>query len=83
MYIRGAPAIGITAAMGIAIGMQSPVGPGEARDAWFEGLLDLMAGTRPTAVNLFWAIDCMNAVYHSLRDQPGNVVGAAPPGGTC
>ena len=57
MVIRGAPAIGVAAAMGIAIGMRKSKAQGTKQFAVeFTKLCDLMAGTRPTAVNLFWAI---------------------------
>ncbi|MDP6943950.1 MAG: S-methyl-5-thioribose-1-phosphate isomerase [Myxococcota bacterium] len=68
MIVRGAPAIGITAALGLAMGArQLPPGPGFAEG--FEGLCRMMADTRPTAVNLFWAIDRMRAV---LARHPGD-----------
>jgi methylthioribose-1-phosphate isomerase len=58
MVIRGAPAIGVAAAMGIALGMGKSSAQGTRQFAVeFTKLCDLMAGTRPTAVNLFWAID--------------------------
>src|SRR5215471_10432574 len=65
MIIRGAPAIGVAAAMGVAIGVQqaSP----ENLDAQFEQICATLAATRPTAVNLFWAIDRMKRVYAGLR----------------
>ncbi len=58
MIIRGAPAIGVAAAMGVALGVQ------EGAD--FETVCDTLARTRPTAVNLFWAIDRMKRLYASL-----------------
>lgn len=64
MVIRGAPAIGVAAAMGVAIGMQHG-----AQDD-FETICRTLAGTRPTAVNLFWAIDRMKRLYASVQDQP-------------
>jgi methylthioribose-1-phosphate isomerase len=68
MTIRGAPAIGVAAAMGVAIGVlhASPTG----LDAQMEEICATLAGTRPTAVNLFWAIDRMKRVYASLAGQP-------------
>ena len=58
MVIRGAPAIGVAAAMGIALGMRKSKATGTQKfAAEFQTICDLMAGTRPTAVNLFWAID--------------------------
>jgi methylthioribose-1-phosphate isomerase len=60
MVIRGAPAIGVAAAMGIALGMRRSTSQGTKQFAVeFNKLCDLMAATRPTAVNLFWAIERM------------------------
>ena len=64
MVIRGAPAIGVAAAMGIALGMRKSKATGTKQFATeFQKLCDLMAGTRPTAVNLFWAINNMKRVF--------------------
>jgi methylthioribose-1-phosphate isomerase len=64
MVIRGAPAIGVAAAYGIAVGMKRSTAKGTNQFAVeFQKLCDLMAGTRPTAVNLFWAIDRLKAVF--------------------
>src|SRR6478736_9539263 len=64
MVIRGAPAIGVATAMGIALGMQRSTAKGTRQFAVeFQKTCDLMAGTRPTAVNLFWAIDRMKRVF--------------------
>jgi methylthioribose-1-phosphate isomerase len=64
MVIRGAPAIGVAAAMGIALGMNRSKAQGTRQFAVdFNKLCDLMAGTRPTAVNLFWAIDRMKKTF--------------------
>jgi methylthioribose-1-phosphate isomerase len=58
MVIRGAPAIGVAAAMGIALGMRRSKAQGTKQFAVeLNKICELMAGTRPTAVNLFWAID--------------------------
>src|SRR5260370_40321192 len=60
MVIRGAPAIGVAAAMGIAIGMRKSKSTGTQKfAAEFFKTCELMAATRPTAVNLFWAIERM------------------------
>jgi methylthioribose-1-phosphate isomerase len=68
MTIRGAPAIGVAAAMGVALGVL------EARetelDTQFATICDTLAQTRPTAVNLFWALDRMKRLYDSVRGQP-------------
>ena len=61
MVIRGAPAIGVAAAMGVAIGIAQADRAG--LDAQMEKISAELAGTRPTAVNLFWAIERMNRVY--------------------
>ncbi len=68
MVIRGAPAIGVAAAMGVALG----VAKADARDldAQFEKICATLASTRPTAVNLFWAIDRMKRVYTASRARP-------------
>jgi methylthioribose-1-phosphate isomerase len=64
MVIRGAPAIGVAAAMGLALGATKSRAKGSAAlAAEFYRLCDMLAGTRPTAVNLFWAIDRMKAVF--------------------
>ncbi|MCU1233075.1 MAG: translation initiation factor subunit family [Candidatus Solibacter sp.] len=68
MIIRGAPAIGVAAAMGVAIGVQYAAEDG--LDAQMETICDTLAKTRPTAVNLFWAIDRMKRLYATLRGQP-------------
>ena len=60
MVIRGAPAIGVAAAMGLALGVRRSTAKGAGQLAVeFHELCELMAGTRPTAVNLFWAIERM------------------------
>ena len=64
MVIRGAPAIGVAAAMGIALGMRRSKATGTKQFAVeFTSLCELMAGTRPTAVNLFWAIARMKKSF--------------------
>ena len=83
MVIRGAPAIGVAAAMGIALGVnsgslakddsrgrdgsESVAATAERLDREMETICSTLAGTRPTAVNLFWAIDRMKRCYHELR----------------
>ena len=64
MVIRGAPAIGVAAAMGVALGMRRSRATGTKQFATeFQKLCDLMAATRPTAVNLFWAIEQMKKTF--------------------
>lgn len=62
MVIRGAPAIGVAAAMGVALGV--------IEGADFDSVCDALAKTRPTAVNLFWAIDRMKTLHASLNGLP-------------
>jgi methylthioribose-1-phosphate isomerase len=64
MVIRGAPAIGVAAAMGLALGVRMSKATGTQKLATeFYKTCELMAVTRPTAVNLFWAIDRMKRVF--------------------
>jgi methylthioribose-1-phosphate isomerase len=74
MVIRGAPAIGVAAAMGIALGMRKSKATGTQKlAAEFAKACDLMAGTRPTAVNLFWAIERMKRAF-AVAVQAGESV---------
>ena len=68
MIVRGAPAIGVAAAMGVALGVAQAAE--DDLDAQVETICRTLARTRPTAVNLFWAIDRMKALYASLRGRP-------------
>ena len=68
MIIRGAPAIGVAAGMGVALGVLQ-ADPANM-DAEFERICNTLAATRPTAVNLFWAIRRMQSLYAALRDRP-------------
>jgi len=64
MVIRGAPAIGVAAAMGIALAARRSTATGTKQFAVdFQKTCDMMAATRPTAVNLFWAIDRMKKTF--------------------
>src|SRR6266540_6487100 len=70
MVIRGAPAIGVAAAMGIALGARDIIA--DTFDSFYQQLnnvCDVMAKTRPTAVNLFWAIERMKRVAAANRDE--------------
>jgi len=78
MVVRGAPAIGVAAAMGIALGIQGS----KARTAGelereFDQISDVIAKTRPTAVNLFWAIRRMRETFSTLRLLPVAEIGEA------
>ncbi len=67
MIIRGAPAIGVAAAMGVALGALAA--PDEGFDAEFEKICATLGATRPTAVNLFWGIERMKRVRASVGEQ--------------
>jgi methylthioribose-1-phosphate isomerase len=76
MVIRGAPAIGVAAAMGVAMGVkQSRAQSLAALRTEFETICDTISKTRPTAVNLFWAVKRMRDVL----DQAVAAVSPAPP----
>ena len=71
MVVRGAPAIGVAAAMGIALGVKAS----KAEDAGelkreLDQICDNMGKTRPTAVNLFWAIGRMQEKFERMRVRP-------------
>jgi methylthioribose-1-phosphate isomerase len=67
MVVRGAPAIGVSAAYGIALGAKTTKAKTSQEFApEFEKICARLAGTRPTAVNLFWAIDRMKALFAPL-----------------
>jgi len=68
MVIRGAPAIGVAAAMGVALGVARA--DESSLDQQFATICETLARTRPTAVNLFWAIDRMKRVYVESRSLP-------------
>jgi methylthioribose-1-phosphate isomerase len=70
LRVRGAPAIGIAAAYGVCVGVGPAISAGA--DAFFARLVevvDYLAGSRPTAVNLFWALDRMRRKAESLRRE--------------
>ncbi|MBZ5605804.1 MAG: S-methyl-5-thioribose-1-phosphate isomerase [Acidobacteriia bacterium] len=66
MTIRGAPAIGVAAAMGVALGVQ--------QGADFEKVCSTLAATRPTAVNLFWGIERMRRLHAATSGDPGRMI---------
>jgi methylthioribose-1-phosphate isomerase len=77
MVVRGAPAIGVTAAFGIALGAtQAAARDAESFDRLLEAALERIAGARPTAVNLFWAVARMRDLARAAR------AGGAPPAAT-
>src|SRR5258708_33536732 len=71
MVVRGAPAIGVAAAMGLALGVQQS-GASDARSlrADFDQMAKTIGETRPTAVNLFWAIRLMKEKFEAVVSQP-------------
>jgi methylthioribose-1-phosphate isomerase len=70
MVIRGAPAIGVAAAMGVALGvLHSQAKSGEELNAEFKIICDTLARTRPTAVDLFWAIERMKRRFAELSSS--------------
>src|SRR5215469_10622879 len=71
MTVRGAPAIGVAAAMGVALGARDAEGDhvSELRRN-FEEICDTLAETRPTAVNLFWAIERMKRKFEEVSELP-------------
>jgi methylthioribose-1-phosphate isomerase len=74
MVIRGAPAIGVAAAMGAALGvMHSPARTVEALRSEFAEMCDVLAKTRPTAVDLFWALERMKRRFTQLTAQSASL----------
>ena len=74
MVVRGAPAIGVSAAYGIALGAKQTKTRTTAEFApEFDKICARLAGTRPTAVNLFWAIDRMKALFTTLQASGATV----------
>jgi methylthioribose-1-phosphate isomerase len=69
MAIRGAPAIGVAAAYGVALGMLT-ADPTEDRERRFNQVVQRLASTRPTARNLFWALERMTSVFAENRSLP-------------
>jgi methylthioribose-1-phosphate isomerase len=74
MVVRGAPAIGVSAAMGLALGANQSVGTSVADLAYdFKFMCKVMEATRPTAVNLFWAVERMRAVLARAKTETKDV----------
>lgn len=75
MIVRGAPAIGVSAAMGFALGVsQSKATDIAALNGEVAVIAKTLAETRPTAVNLFWAIDRMRAKYNALAEEGSSLL---------
>lgn len=74
MVVRGAPAIGVSAAYGIALGVKQFVGTNmDDLEDELDYICDEMGKTRPTAVNLFWAIDRMKRTFAAAKDEGKNI----------
>jgi methylthioribose-1-phosphate isomerase len=74
MVVRGAPAIGVSAAYGIALGaLGTKAATAREFAPEFERICDRLAGTRPTAVNLFWAIDRMKRLFATLHGSNASI----------
>jgi len=79
MVIRGAPAIGVAAAMGVALGIKVSTASSVAElRAEFDIIAEAISKTRPTAVNLFWAIERMRGVFERALAEGGARSGVAP-----
>jgi methylthioribose-1-phosphate isomerase len=74
MAIRGAPAIGVAAALGVALGVRNSSAEGAALEAEFDRICRQFASTRPTAVNLFWAIARMRSRFVSEQARGGSAL---------
>lgn len=75
LKVRGAPLIGVAAAFALAMGMKQYSGPEDAMDACFQENKKILASSRPTAVNLFWALERMEGVYKENREKPQCALG--------
>jgi methylthioribose-1-phosphate isomerase len=74
MVVRGAPAIGISAAMGLALGANQSVGTSVADLEYdFRFMCRVMEATRPTAVNLFWAVERMRGALAKAKTETSDV----------
>mgnify|MGYP003299316688 CR=1 FL=1 len=83
MVVRGAPAIGVSAAMGLALGTKQSVGTSVADlEDDFTYMCQVMSKTRPTAVNLFWAIERMKRSFTAAAEAGESTAAEAPAPGT-
>ena len=74
MVVRGAPAIGVSAAYGVALGAKTFVGTSvDDLEEEIDYVCEVLGKTRPTAVNLFWAIDRMKRTYYGAKDDGRSV----------
>ncbi len=77
LVVRGAPAIGVAAAFGVALGAKRALEAGTPLDEALQAAHRILAGSRPTAVNLFWALEQMRRARSLVQGAPHPVVLAA------
>jgi len=77
LQVRGAPAIGIAAAYGVCLGIKSAPDDEQAFFQRLDEVASYLASSRPTAVNLFWALDRMRRRAETLRGQPLDLIRTA------
>jgi methylthioribose-1-phosphate isomerase len=70
LRVRGAPALGVAAAMGVALGMVQAASHEQEFYRRLDEVCDYLATSRPTAVNLFWALDRMRSVARRMQGRP-------------
>jgi len=75
LKVRGAPLIGVTAAFGLVLAMRQYRGNREGVSAYYQEKRKLLAATRPTAVNLFWALQRMDDVFHDCSEMSPEAIG--------
>jgi methylthioribose-1-phosphate isomerase len=74
MVVRGAPAIGVSAALGLALGVRNSSSEGGALRAEWDDICATLAASRPTAVNLFWAIEKMRRRFDEMASRGGDAL---------
>ena len=70
LRVRGAPAIGVAAAYGVVVGVQEAIADGDDVEARGRAAIDRLSQTRPTAVNLFWALEQMRGALEAAAGHP-------------
>ena len=70
LRVRGAPAIGVAAAYGVVVAAQEAIDQKTDPGPHIKAAIDVLAATRPTAVNLFWALDRMGMVLDTVSNEP-------------
>ena len=73
LRVRGAPAIGVSAAYGVVVAAQEALAAGADLKSHVRASIQQLAGTRPTAVNLFWALDHMGTVLDAAGGSPSEI----------